>query len=83
MWDSTEQFQEYYRQRMRVQQHLEQKQQQRELYQQMLREGGVQQHEAPPTAKHNLTEAFLTRSAKLHVTANIKSKGQRLCRELH
>uniref|UniRef100_A0A9J7XQU3 WD repeat domain 47a n=1 Tax=Cyprinus carpio carpio TaxID=630221 RepID=A0A9J7XQU3_CYPCA len=57
-----EQFQEYYRQRMRVQQHLEQKQQQRELYQQMLREGGVQQHEAPPTAKHNLTETFLTRS---------------------
>lgn len=62
LWDSTEQFQEYYRQRLRVQQHLEQKQQQRELYQQMLREGGVQQHEAPPTVKHNLTEAFLTRS---------------------
>ncbi|XP_077078084.1 WD repeat-containing protein 47 [Siphateles boraxobius] len=62
LWDSTEQFQEYYRQRLRVQQHLEQKQQQRELYQQMLREGGVQQHEAPPTDKHNLTEAFLTRS---------------------
>uniref|UniRef100_A0A8C1PY33 WD repeat domain 47a n=1 Tax=Cyprinus carpio TaxID=7962 RepID=A0A8C1PY33_CYPCA len=60
--DSTEQFQEYYRQRLRVQQHLEQKQQQRELYQQMLQEGGVQQHEAPPTAKHNLTETFLTRS---------------------
>uniref|UniRef100_A0A672RUD6 WD repeat domain 47 n=1 Tax=Sinocyclocheilus grahami TaxID=75366 RepID=A0A672RUD6_SINGR len=60
--DSTEQFQEYYRQRLRVQQHLEQKQQQRELYQQMLREGGVQQHEAPPTANHNLTETFLTRS---------------------
>uniref|UniRef100_A0A673KR76 WD repeat-containing protein 47-like n=1 Tax=Sinocyclocheilus rhinocerous TaxID=307959 RepID=A0A673KR76_9TELE len=56
------QFQEYYRQRLRVQQHLEQKQQQRELYQQMLREGGVQQHEAPPTANHNLTETFLTRS---------------------
>uniref|UniRef100_A0A673N089 WD repeat-containing protein 47-like n=1 Tax=Sinocyclocheilus rhinocerous TaxID=307959 RepID=A0A673N089_9TELE len=56
------QFQEYYRQRLRVQQHLEQKQQQRELYQQMLREGGVQQHEAPPTAKQNLTETFLTRS---------------------
>uniref|UniRef100_A0A9J7Y8Z1 WD repeat domain 47a n=1 Tax=Cyprinus carpio carpio TaxID=630221 RepID=A0A9J7Y8Z1_CYPCA len=50
------------RQRLRVQQHLEQKQQQRELYQQMLQEGGVQQHEAPPTAKHNLTETFLTRS---------------------
>ncbi|TRY81823.1 hypothetical protein DNTS_000529 [Danionella cerebrum] len=60
--DSTEQFQEFYRQRLRVQQHLEQKQQQRELYQQMLREGGVQQNEAPPTEKHNLTEAFLTRS---------------------
>uniref|UniRef100_A0A9J7X9W4 WD repeat domain 47a n=1 Tax=Cyprinus carpio carpio TaxID=630221 RepID=A0A9J7X9W4_CYPCA len=58
----SSQFQEYYRQRLRVQQHLEQKQQQRELYQQMLQEGGVQQHEAPPTAKHNLTETFLTRS---------------------
>ncbi|XP_065118115.1 WD repeat-containing protein 47 isoform X1 [Paramisgurnus dabryanus] len=60
--DSTEQFQEFYRQRLRVQQHLEQKQQQRELYQQMLREGGVQQNETPPTAKPNLTETFLTRS---------------------
>ncbi|XP_030629317.1 WD repeat-containing protein 47 [Chanos chanos] len=60
--DSTEQFQEYYRQRLRVQQHLEQKQQQRELYRQMLLEGGVQQQESPVTAKHNLTETFLNRS---------------------
>ncbi|XP_051985202.1 WD repeat-containing protein 47 [Xyrauchen texanus] len=60
--DSTEQFQEFYRQRLRVQQHLEQKQQQRVLYQQMLQEGGVQQQEALPTAKHNLTETFLSRS---------------------
>ncbi|XP_051557585.1 WD repeat-containing protein 47-like isoform X2 [Myxocyprinus asiaticus] len=60
--ESTEQFQEFYRQRLRVQQHLEQKQQQRELYQQMLQEGGVQQQEAPPTTKHNLTETFLSRS---------------------
>uniref|UniRef100_A0A3B4CZ41 WDR47 cross-over region domain-containing protein n=1 Tax=Pygocentrus nattereri TaxID=42514 RepID=A0A3B4CZ41_PYGNA len=50
------------RQRLRVQQHLEQKQQQRQLYQQMLLEGGVQHQETPPTAKHNLTETFLNRS---------------------
>ncbi|XP_035384425.1 WD repeat-containing protein 47 isoform X1 [Electrophorus electricus] len=60
--DSMEQFQEYYRQRLRVQQHLEQKEQQKQLYQQMLLEGGVQQQETPPTAKHNLTETFLNRS---------------------
>ncbi|XP_066514131.1 WD repeat-containing protein 47-like isoform X2 [Hoplias malabaricus] len=60
--DSTEQYQEYYRQRLRVQQHLEQKQQQRQLYQQMLLEGGVQQQETLPNAKHNLTETFLNRS---------------------
>uniref|UniRef100_A0A3B1JZ10 WD repeat domain 47 n=1 Tax=Astyanax mexicanus TaxID=7994 RepID=A0A3B1JZ10_ASTMX len=60
--DSTEQYQEFYRQRLRVQQHLEQKQQQKQLYQQMLLEGGVQQQETPPTAKHNLTETFLNRS---------------------
>ncbi|KAI5092885.1 WD repeat-containing protein 47 [Silurus meridionalis] len=60
--DSMEQYQEYYRQRLRVQQHLEQKQQQRQLYQQMLLEGGVQQQETSPTAKHNLTETFLNRS---------------------
>lgn len=57
-----EQYQEYYRQRLRVQQHLEQKQHQRQLYQQMLLEGGVQQQETSPTAKHNLTETFLNRS---------------------
>ncbi|TSY27767.1 WD repeat-containing protein 47 [Bagarius yarrelli] len=60
--ESMEQYQEYYRQRLRVQQHLEQKQQQRQLYQQMLLEGGVQQQETSPTAKHNLTETFLNRS---------------------
>uniref|UniRef100_A0AAY4ATB1 CTLH domain-containing protein n=1 Tax=Denticeps clupeoides TaxID=299321 RepID=A0AAY4ATB1_9TELE len=60
--NSTEQFEEYYRQRLRVQQHLEQKQQQRQLYQQMLLEGGVQQQDGAPAAKHNLTETFLSRS---------------------
>uniref|UniRef100_A0A3Q1GF31 WD repeat domain 47b n=1 Tax=Acanthochromis polyacanthus TaxID=80966 RepID=A0A3Q1GF31_9TELE len=57
--DSTEQIQEYYRQRLRVQQHLEQKQQQRQLYQQMLLEGGVKPQDG---AQNNLTEAFLSRS---------------------
>ncbi|KAJ8384533.1 hypothetical protein AAFF_G00204480 [Aldrovandia affinis] len=59
--DSTDQFQEYYRQRMRVQQHLEQKEQQRQLYQQMLLEGGVHQQEGLD-GQHNLTEKFLNRS---------------------
>uniref|UniRef100_H2LRB8 CTLH domain-containing protein n=1 Tax=Oryzias latipes TaxID=8090 RepID=H2LRB8_ORYLA len=57
--DSEEHIQEYYRQRLRVQQHLEQTQQQRQLYQQMLLEGGVRQRDG---AQHNLTEAFLSRS---------------------
>nr|XP_061831974.1 WD repeat-containing protein 47-like [Nerophis lumbriciformis] len=57
--DSTEHMQEYYRQRLRVQQHLEQKQQQRQLYQQMLLEGGVKPQDG---AQNNLTETFLTRS---------------------
>ncbi|KAM9797383.1 WD repeat-containing protein 47-like isoform 1-T1 [Syngnathus typhle] len=57
--DSTEHMQEYYRQRLRVQQHLEQKQQQRQLYQQMLLEGGVKPLDG---AQNNLTETFLTRS---------------------
>ncbi|XP_028259832.1 WD repeat-containing protein 47-like [Parambassis ranga] len=57
--DSTEHIQEYYRQRLRVQQHLEQKQQQRQLYQQMLLEGGVKPQDG---AQHNLTETFLSRS---------------------
>uniref|UniRef100_A0A673XWE0 WD repeat domain 47b n=1 Tax=Salmo trutta TaxID=8032 RepID=A0A673XWE0_SALTR len=57
----SEQVQEYYRQRKRVQQHLEQKQQQRQLYQQMLLEGGVHTQEGPD-AQHNLTEKFLNRS---------------------
>ncbi|XP_035279764.1 WD repeat-containing protein 47-like [Anguilla anguilla] len=59
--DSAEQFQEYYRQRMRVQQHLEQKEQQRQLYQQMLLEGGVNQP-VESDVQQNLTEKFLNRS---------------------
>ncbi|XP_049910818.1 WD repeat-containing protein 47-like isoform X2 [Epinephelus moara] len=57
--DSSEHIQEYYRQRLRVQQHLEQKQQQRQLYQQMLLEGGVKPLDG---AQNNLTETFLSRS---------------------
>ena len=56
--DSTEHIQEYYRQRLRVRQHLEQKQQQRQLYQQMLLEGGVKPQDG---AQSNLTETFLSR----------------------
>ncbi|XP_036199112.1 WD repeat-containing protein 47 isoform X8 [Myotis myotis] len=59
--DSTEQFQEYYRQRLRYQQHLEQKEQQRQIYQQMLLEGGVHQEDGPDQ-QQNLTEQFLNRS---------------------
>ncbi|NWY76885.1 WDR47 protein, partial [Erithacus rubecula] len=59
--DSTEQFQEYYRQRLRYQQHLEQKEQQRQLYQQMLLEGGVHQEDGADQ-QQNLTEQFLNRS---------------------
>ncbi|KAM6262612.1 WD repeat-containing protein 47 isoform 2-T2 [Porphyrio hochstetteri] len=59
--DSTEQFQEYYRQRLRYQQHLEQKEQQRQLYQQMLLEGGVNQEDGTDQ-QQNLTEQFLNRS---------------------
>ncbi|XP_012585479.1 PREDICTED: WD repeat-containing protein 47 [Condylura cristata] len=58
--DSTEQFQEYYRQRLRFQQHLEQKEQQRQMYQQMLLEGGVSQEDGPDQ-QQNLTEQFLNR----------------------
>lgn len=56
--DSTEHIQEYYKQRLRVQQHLEQKQQQRQLYQQMLLEGGVKPQDG---AQNNLTETFLSK----------------------
>lgn len=56
--DSTEQMQEFNRRRLRVQQHLEQKQQQRQLYQQMLLEGGVKPQDG---AQNNLTETFLSR----------------------
>lgn len=59
--DSTEKYEEFYRQRLRVQQHLEQKQQQRQMYQQMLLEGGVQQDPPPSDMQHSLTEKFLNR----------------------
>ena len=59
--DSTEKFEEFYRQRLRVQQHLEQKQQQRQLYQQMLLEGGVQQEAPAADMQNSLTEKFLNR----------------------
>ena len=58
--ESTEQVQEYYRQRLRVQQHLETKQQQRQLYQQMLLEGGVKPQEGAKV-QHSLTQTFLNR----------------------
>uniref|UniRef100_A0A673YVS6 WD repeat domain 47 n=1 Tax=Salmo trutta TaxID=8032 RepID=A0A673YVS6_SALTR len=64
--DCHKKFEEFYRQRLRVQQHLEQKQQQRQLYQQMLLEGGVQHSDQPApgtdAAQHSLTETFLNRS---------------------
>ncbi|XP_062869254.1 WD repeat-containing protein 47b [Trichomycterus rosablanca] len=60
---SEEQLQEFQRQRLRVQHHLEQKQQQMQLYQQMLLEGGVQQpDQASGAGQHNLTQTFLSRS---------------------
>lgn len=68
--DSTEKYEEYYRQRLRVQQHLEQKQQQRQMYQQMLLEGGVQQEPPPSDMQHSLTEKFLNRYG------HIKSYGE-------
>uniref|UniRef100_A0A3Q1JX87 CTLH domain-containing protein n=1 Tax=Anabas testudineus TaxID=64144 RepID=A0A3Q1JX87_ANATE len=66
--DSTEHIQEYHRQRLRVQQHLEQKQQQRQLYQQMLLEGGVKLQDGE---QHNLTETFLSRSIQKLEEMNI------------
>ncbi|XP_034040016.1 WD repeat-containing protein 47 [Thalassophryne amazonica] len=60
--DSTDKYEEFHRQRLRVQQHLEQKQQQRQMYQQMLLEGGVQQYPPPGDMQHSLTEKFLNRS---------------------
>uniref|UniRef100_A0AAZ3RVT7 CTLH domain-containing protein n=1 Tax=Oncorhynchus tshawytscha TaxID=74940 RepID=A0AAZ3RVT7_ONCTS len=65
-YDCHKKFEEFYRQRLRVQQHLEQKQQQRQLYQQMLLEGGVQHSDQPAPGtdamQHSLTEKFLNRS---------------------
>ncbi|XP_009472698.1 PREDICTED: WD repeat-containing protein 47 [Nipponia nippon] len=46
---------------LRYQQHLEQKEQQRQLYQQMLLEGGVNQEDGADQ-QQNLTEQFLNRS---------------------
>ncbi|KAM6948499.1 WD repeat-containing protein 47 [Aplochiton taeniatus] len=60
--DSTEKYEEFYRQRLRVQQHLEQKQQQRQLYQQMLLEGGVQPEPPQEETQQSLTAKFLNRS---------------------
>uniref|UniRef100_A0A1A8JC11 WD repeat domain 47 n=1 Tax=Nothobranchius kuhntae TaxID=321403 RepID=A0A1A8JC11_NOTKU len=79
--DSTEHFQEYYRQRLRVQQHLEQKQQQRQLYQQMLLEGGVRPQDG---AQQNLTEAFLSRSIQKleEMNAGIDPKGDEVMKHL-
>uniref|UniRef100_UPI00398E72A3 WD repeat-containing protein 47-like n=1 Tax=Pristiophorus japonicus TaxID=55135 RepID=UPI00398E72A3 len=68
--ESTEQFQEYYRQRMRYQQHLEQKEQQRQLYQQMLLEGGVNEEDGAGQ-QQNLTEQFLSRSMQKLEELNI------------
>ncbi|XP_067893702.1 WD repeat-containing protein 47-like isoform X2 [Heterodontus francisci] len=59
--ESTDPFQEYYRQRMRYQQHLEQKEQQRQMYQQMLLEGGVNEEDGA-SQQQNLTEQFLSKS---------------------
>uniref|UniRef100_A0A2K5NR27 WD repeat domain 47 n=1 Tax=Cercocebus atys TaxID=9531 RepID=A0A2K5NR27_CERAT len=72
--DSTEQFQEYYRQRLRYQQHLEQKEQQRQIYQQMLLEGGVNQEDGPDQ-QQNLTEQFLNRSIQKLGELNIGMDG--------
>ncbi|XP_020383374.1 WD repeat-containing protein 47 isoform X1 [Rhincodon typus] len=59
--EPADQFQEYYRQRMRYQQHLEQKEQQRQMYQQMLLEGGVNEDDGA-SQQQNLTEQFLNKS---------------------
>uniref|UniRef100_A0A1A8H4J3 WD repeat domain 47 n=1 Tax=Nothobranchius korthausae TaxID=1143690 RepID=A0A1A8H4J3_9TELE len=79
--DSTEHIQEYYRQRLRVQQHLEQKQQQRQLYQQMLLEGGVRPQDG---AQQNLTEAFLSRSIQKleEMNVGIDPKGDEVMKHL-
>ncbi|XP_045906608.1 WD repeat-containing protein 47-like [Micropterus dolomieu] len=68
--DSTEHIQEYHRQRLRVQQHLEQKKQQRQLYQQMLLEGGVKPQDG---AQNNLTETFLSRSIQKLEEMNVST----------
>ncbi|XP_037829952.1 WD repeat-containing protein 47 isoform X2 [Kryptolebias marmoratus] len=79
--DSTEHIQEYYRQRLRVQQHLEQKQQQKQLYQQMLLEGGVKPQDG---AQHNLTETFLSRSIQKleEMNVGIDAKGDEVMTHL-
>ncbi|XP_053286737.1 WD repeat-containing protein 47 [Pleuronectes platessa] len=79
--DSEEHIQEFYRQHLRVQQHLEQKQQQRQLYQQMLLEGGVKPQDR---AQHNLTETFLSRSIQKleEMNAGIDHKGDEVMTHL-
>lgn len=76
--DSTEQ---YYRQRLRVQQHLEQKQQQRQIYQQMLLEGGVKPQNVP---QNNLTETFLNRSIQKleEMNVGLDHKGDEMMTQL-
>ncbi|KAM8889010.1 WD repeat-containing protein 47-like [Synchiropus picturatus] len=59
--DTAEHLQEFYRQSLRVQQLGEQKEQQRQLYQQMLLEGGVKPQDG---SQNNLTETFLRRSIR-------------------
>ncbi|XP_051549661.1 WD repeat-containing protein 47-like isoform X1 [Myxocyprinus asiaticus] len=78
---SEEQIQEFQRQRLRVQQHLEQKQQQRQLYHQMLLEGGVHPPDQPSdAAQQNLTQKFLNRSIQkleeLNVAVGMEDLGE-------
>ncbi|XP_060686194.1 WD repeat-containing protein 47 isoform X3 [Hemiscyllium ocellatum] len=68
--EPADQFQEYYRQRMRYQQHLEQKEQQRQMYQQMLLEGGVNEDDGA-SQQQNLTEQFLNKSMQKLEELNI------------
>ncbi|XP_051943145.1 WD repeat-containing protein 47 isoform X1 [Hippocampus zosterae] len=75
LWDSSEKYEEYYRQRLRVQQHLEQTQQQRQMYKQMLLEGGVQQEPPPSDLQHSLTEKFLNRSIQKLEELNVGMEG--------
>ncbi|TNN36628.1 WD repeat-containing protein 47 [Liparis tanakae] len=73
---------QYYRQRLRVQQHLQQQQQQQQLYQRMLLEGGVRPPDGAQSngaqsngAQSNLTETFLSR--RIHPEAGGDECGHR------